>query len=330
MEAGWKENDDTGRIKAEIRRLKEETRSTILSHYYQVLDIHDVADQLGDSLGLSRAAAKEKDAQNIIFAAVDFMAEVAKLLSPDRRVFLPAAGATCPMANRLSGATVREYKENYPGLPVILYVNTLAEAKAECDVICTSANSVEVCSRVAKDTGNGQLLMGPDANLAYHVAKKTGLGLITMPERGCCIVHDQFVIEDVELLRSEHPGALLVVHPECKPEVQEAADYVGSTSQMLKFIAGSSHGSFIIGTERGLVERLEVDHPGKEFHSLAPTATGGICRNMKKTSLASILDILQRLASGDDKALASNEITIDPAVASPARKAIDAMFELTG
>ncbi|MHA1848039.1 MAG: quinolinate synthase, partial [Promethearchaeota archaeon] len=235
-------NEDT--LKKEILDLKEQTNSIILAHFYQTLDIQSVGDFLGDSLGLSRKAITVQAATNIIFSAVDFMAEVASILNPSKKVYVPEPTASCPMANMLDADKVRQFKERYLDRPVVLYVNTLAEAKAECDVICTSANATTICKRISEERGTNKLLFGPDKNLAYFIEKKTGLDIVVMPEKGCCYVHNQFILEDVNLQRKLHPRSKVIVHPECKPEVQDAADFIGSTSQMIAYVKGSSENEF--------------------------------------------------------------------------------------
>lgn len=306
-----------------IHALKEETNTIILAHLYQVLPVQDTGDFVGDSLGLSRKAAHVRDANNIIFAAVDFMAEVAKLLNPAKNVLLPDPSATCPMANRLLASTVKKYKEEYPGIPVVLYVNTLAEAKAEADVICTSANSIEICKKIAKEKGVNKLIVGPDKNLARFISTQTDLDLIVMPEDGCCNVHDHFTIEDVNLQLQQHPDSIVIVHPECRPEVQDAASFVGSTSQMLAHVSKSSESEFIIGTERELSMKLQRDHPDRKFHPLG--ATGGICPNMKKTTLPLVVEVLEKIKDGrfDD-----HLVNVPDHVGSRAKRAIDRMFAL--
>jgi quinolinate synthase len=315
----------TQQLKDEIQALKLETSTIVLAHYYQVTDVQDVGDFLGDSLGLSRKAASVTSASNIVFAAVDFMAEVAKILNPSKRVYMPDRAASCPMANQLRAAEVLRYRQQFPGLPVVLYVNTLAEAKAECDVICTSSNAVEVCSKVAKEWHKDTIIMGPDKNLSYHVEKKASIKVIAMPEKGCCYVHDQFTIEDANLQRQRFPGAKLAVHPECRPDVQEAADFVGSTTQMLNFIeAGmATCKEYIVGTEQGLLDHLSKKHPDLQLHSLSPVAQGISCKNMKKTTLEKVRDLLLAIKAGT---AGDREVTVDDKVAARAKKSIDRMF----
>ncbi|MBN2153756.1 MAG: quinolinate synthase NadA [Candidatus Lokiarchaeota archaeon] len=316
---------DTQRLEGEIQALKRETSTIVLAHYYQVTDVQDVGDFLGDSLGLSRKAASVTSASNIVFAAVDFMAEVAKILNPSKHVYMPDRTASCPMADRLRAAEVLQHKQRFPGLPVVLYVNTLAEAKAECDVICTSANAVEVCSKVARAWGKDTIIMGPDRNLSHHVEREAGIKVVTMPERGCCYVHDQFSTEDVEYQRQRFPGAKLVVHPECKPDVQEAADFVGSTTQMLRYIEGGMADcqEYVVGTEQGLLDHLAKKHQVLRLHSLAPVPQGVACKNMKKTTLQKVRDVLLAIKAGT---AGDREVLVDEQIAARARRSIDAMF----
>ncbi len=316
-------------LKEEIQLLKRQTSTIILAHYYQVVDVQDVGDFLGDSLDLSRKAMHVQDVSNIIFAAVDFMAEVAKILNPSRHILIPDTTATCPMANQLKAAQVRDYKARYPGIPVVLYINTLAEAKAEADTICTSANAVQVCKAITRERGVDTVLMGPDKHLSYHVRKQSGIDVITMPETGCCIVHDQFTVEDVNCHRKLHPDAKIIVHPECPPGVQDIVDFVGSTSQMIQFVRDnhSSIKSFVIGTEQGMIDHLARQLPGISLHSLSPVATGLVCRNMKKTTLEKVHELLVKIKQGNAD---RHVINVDPVVEKRAKDSIDKMFALTG
>nr|MDO8085976.1 quinolinate synthase NadA [Candidatus Sigynarchaeum springense] len=312
-------------LKDEIQALKRETSTIVLAHYYQITDVQDIGDFLGDSLGLSRIAASVTAAKNIVFAAVDFMAEVAKILNPSKHVYMPDRAASCPMANQLRAVDILKIRNRFPGVPAVLYVNTLAEAKAECDVICTSSNAVEVCSKVAKAMHDDTIIMGPDKNLSYHVERKAGIKVITVPDKGCCYVHDQFTIEDANLQRERFPGAKLVVHPECKPEVQDAADFVGSTTQMLRYIEEGmgTCKEYVVGTEQGLLDHLAKKHPALQLHSLAPVPQGITCKNMKKTTLAKVRDVLLAIKAGT---ASDREIIVDDRIAARAKKAIDAMF----
>ena len=296
-----------------ILRLKKEKKALILAHNYQRGEIQDIADYVGDSIELCRKAMEE-DAEIIVFSAVDFMAESAAILNPEKKVLLPSLGARCPMAQMLPSEEVRLWKKRYPGVPLVLYVNTLAEAKAHCDVCCTSANAPEIINSLNEDA----VLFGPDFNLAWHAQQKTRKRIIPIPRRGFCPVHVLFLREDIQLLRKEHPDAVVVVHPECSPEVQSVADFVGSTSQMCRYARGSSAGKYIIATDIGLIHRLEKENPGKEF---IPAYDGAICPNMKLNTLERVY-----LSLKEEK----HPITVPDAVARKARKALEKMFSLLG
>ena len=295
-----------------INALKREKRAVILAHNYQRAEIQEVADYVGDSVGLSREAM-EVDAEIILFSAVDFMAETAAVLNPDKKVLIPSLGARCPMAAMLQIDILREYRRRYPKVPLVLYVNTLAEAKAECDVCCTSANAVEILEALDSDT----VLFGPDCNLARYVAEKTGKTVIPVPESGFCPTHVLFLEEDVLKVKEEYPGAVLMAHPECRPEVWSIADYVGSTSQMSRFVKSSKEREFIIATEVGLLHRLRRENPEKEF---IPAYEDAICVNMKINTLEKLY-----LALRDERYL----VKVPESAATKAREAIMRMFELT-
>jgi len=297
----------------DILRLKKEKKAVILAHNYQRPEIQDLADYVGDSIELARRAIEEKDAKIILSSTVDFMAENAVLLNPEKKVLLPCQGARCPMAQMLTVDEIRRWKRKYPKLPVVLYVNTLAEVKAECDVCCTSANAVEVINAVDSDT----LLFGPDKNLALYVEKQTSKRIIPIPERGFCPTHVLFQKQDFQALRKEHPDAIVIVHPECTPEVQEVADYVGSTSQMCRLARQMPAKKFIIGTESGIIHRLKKENPGKEFFL---AYDGAICPNMKLNTLESLYQALK-----EEK----HVTTVPKPVAEKARKALESMFALT-
>ncbi|WP_297479889.1 quinolinate synthase NadA, partial [Thermococcus sp.] len=207
------------KLTEEIERLKEERNAIIMAHNYQLPEVQDIADFLGDSLELARKAVNV-DADVIVFAGVDFMAETAKILNPEKTVLLPTRRATCAMANMLRPEHIIEAKKKYPDAPVVLYVNSSAETKALADVTVTSANAVKIVEKLDSDV----VIFGPDKNLAYYVAKQTGKRVIPVPEYGHCYVHKKFTVEDVERARKLYPNAKLMVHPECEPEVQEKAD----------------------------------------------------------------------------------------------------------
>jgi len=296
-----------------ICELKKEKKAIILAHNYQRPEIQDIADYVGDSIELSRKAMEEKEARIIVFSAVDFMAESAAILNPEKKVLLPSLGARCPMAQMLTVDEIKRMKALHPSVPLVLYVNTLASAKANCDICCTSANAVKVIQSLDVDT----VLFGPDRNLAEYVQRKTGKTVIPVPEWGFCPTHLLFQPEDVRILKMEHPEAAVMVHPECTFEMQKTADFVGSTSQMCKFAKECKAKTFIVGTEEGLLHRLRKDNPEKQF---ILAYEGAICPNMK-------LNTLERLyvALKEEK----HVVTVPESVAKKAKKALEKMLELT-
>ena len=261
-----------------IAKLKKEKKAVILAHNYQRPEIQNIADYVGDSIELSRKAMEEKDAEILVFSAVDFMAESAAILNPKKKVLLPTLGARCPMAQMLTVDEIKRWKVLYPDAPVVLYVNTLASAKAYCDICCTSANAVEVIESLDADT----VLFGPDRNLAEYVAEKTGKTLIPIPEWGFCPTHLLFQPEDVNLLKLQYPDAAVMVHPECSSEMRKVADFVGSTSKMCRYARECGSETVIVGTEEGLLHRLRKENPEKQF---ILAYEGAVCPNMKLNTL---------------------------------------------
>jgi quinolinate synthase len=296
----------------EINRLKKEKNAIILAHNYQRPEIQDIADYVGDSIELSRKAMDEKDAEVIVFSAVDFMAESAAILNPSKKVLLPTLAARCPMAQMLTVDEIKRERALYPGVPLVLYVNTLASAKACCDICCTSANAVEVIQSLNAET----VLFGPDRNLAEYVERKTGKTIIPVPEWGFCPTHVLFQPEDVQILKMQYPHAVVMAHPECNVEVQNAADFVGSTSQMCRYARESNAKTFIVGTEEGLLHRLGKDNPEKKF---VLAYEGAVCPNMK-------LNTLDRLHSAlkEEK----HVVTVPESIAKKARRALENMLAL--
>jgi quinolinate synthase len=299
-------------LSEKILKLKKEKKAVILAHNYQRSEIQDIADYVGDSIELSRKAAQEKDAEIIVFSAVDFMAESAAILNPDKKVLLPCLGARCPMAQMLTVDEIKLAKSNYPKAPVVLYVNTLALCKAHCDVCCTSANAVEVINSLDADT----ILFGPDKNLAEYVSEQTGKTLIPIPENGFCPTHLLFQPEDVKVMKMQHPDATVMVHPECSTEMRKASDYIGSTSRMCRFAKESSVKDFIVGTEEGILHRLRKENPEKNFYL---AYEGAICPNMKLTTLDRLYASLK-----EEK----NVVKVPETVAKKARASLERMFEV--
>jgi len=295
----------------EINKLKKEKNAVILAHCYQPVEIDLVADYVGDSLYLSQVAAKT-DADIIVFAGVYFMAQTAKLLSPEKKVLLPQIDAGCRMADMISLRQLREFKAKNPGVPAVCYINSTAEVKSECDLCCTSSNAVKVVKSMNKD----KILFAPDTYLGKWVEKQLGnVEVITYP--GFCPTHLHIRPDDIVKARKEHPGALVLAHPECHNSVSDIADYVGSTTGIMKFAKESDNKSFIIATEEGVIDRLKRDFPEKEFF---PVKDNIVCPNMKMTSLEDILEVLKT---------ENNEIFVDDDIAQKAVKCIDKMLEVS-
>ncbi len=274
---------DTQQIISEIKRLKQEKNAVLLAHYYQTGDIQDIADFVGDSFALSRKA-KDTDADVIVFCGVRFMAESAKILSPEKTVLLPAPDAGCPMADMVTPEDVRRLRAQYPAAAVACYVNSSCAVKAECDVCVTSSNAV----RIVKALPQTQIIFVPDQNLARYVASQAPEKEI-IPFCGYCVVHHRITAQDVDKAKAAAPGALLLAHPECTQEVLSRADFIGSTEQILAFAAKSTQKRFLIGTEMGVLHPLHKNHPDKEFFLLSPKL---VCVNMKKTTLQDVRDAL--------------------------------------
>ena len=293
----------------EIARLKKVKNALILAHNYQVEEVQLAADFLGDSLELSRKAT-ELTQDVIVFAGVRFMAETAKILSPGKKVLLSRLDAGCPMADMITVDDVLEMKKQHPGAPVVTYVNSSVEIKAESDVCCTSANAVQVVAHIPAR----EIIFIPDENLGHYVQTKVPDKKLFLFD-GFCYVHMRFKKEEIAEMRSRHPQARVIVHPEVSPEVTAVADEVLSTSGMLKYVALSPQKEFIVATEQGLLERMKRENPGKVFH---PCLTPKICSNMKRTTLEDVYDSLH-----EDK----YEIFVDPLVAEKARHALRAMLE---
>ncbi|MCM8756868.1 MAG: quinolinate synthase NadA [Candidatus Omnitrophica bacterium] len=292
-----------------IQRLKEEKKAVILAHNYQQPEIQDLADFVGDSLELAREASQLKECRLIVFCGVRFMAETAKILSPGKRVVLPVNEAGCPLADMVTPADVLQMKKKYPGAVVVSYVNTSAEVKALSDVCCTSANAVSVVEKVPAK----QIIFLPDRNLGWYVQQRLPEKKILLGN-GYCFVHERFTVLEVKTVREKMPEAEIVVHPECKPEVQKLADGVYSTSGMLRRARESPARKMVIGTEVGLLHRLKKENPGKEFYCLG---TAKICPNMKKTDLKSVLEALSK---------EEPEIRLSEEVISLARAALERML----
>lgn len=296
---------------AEIDRLRRERNAIILAHNYQRSEVQDIADFVGDSLELSIKASKLTEPDIIVFCGVDFMAETAKLLAPDKLVLMPDPSAGCPMADMVTAEALRAQQAEHPGVPTVCYVNTSAAVKAACDVTCTSANAV----KVVKSLGTPDVLFVPDCNLGAWVQRHTDQHLILW--KGFCPTHMRIRPEHVLAAKAAHPEAEVMAHPECPPAVLDLADHVVSTSGMLRVPQDSPATAFIVVTEEGMLHRLRKEHPSKIFYHLDPEA---LCPNMKKTTLEKVLWCLQDLQTPVD---------VPAEVADRARRAIQRMLDLS-
>jgi len=293
-----------------IAELKRQRNAVIVAHNYQNDEVQEIADIVGDSFALSRFCASSAY-DVIVFCGVHFMAESAKLLSPEKTVLLPEKDAGCPMAEMATAEALREAKLQHPDAAVVCYINSTAEVKAECDICCTSSNALNVIRSLKQK----DILFVPDCNLGSYVAKQVPEKNIIL-WKGFCATHHKIKKEDVIKVRELHPDALLLVHPECRPEVVELADYVGSTKQIIDYASASDASKFIIGTEMGVLYKLKKDNPGKQFYLLS---TGLVCPNMKKTKLKSIYEALRDM---------KNNIVLDEAIAEKARIPLDRMLQI--
>jgi quinolinate synthase len=279
---------DCNELQEKILKLKKKRKALILAHNYQTIEIQEIADYVGDSLQLARKSTETTGFDMIIFAGVKFMAEMAAVLSPDVPVYMPDQRALCPLAGYLDAEKIRQKKKEYPGVPVVVYVNTTAEAKSEADMICTSGSAIEV----VESLGVNRVIFGPDANLAEYVRSHTTVEIINIDDRGHCYVHNMFDLSMLIELKEKYPDAVSIAHPECPIEVQEAADMVGSTGMMVRTVAESDAKVFIIATEMGLLQQLQKRHPDK---TIIPMYEGAVCRQMKKHTLEKILNVLENL-----------------------------------
>lgn len=294
----------------EINRLKKEKDAVIVAHNYQVDDVQDIADLVGDSFALSKFCAQD-DRKTIVFCGVHFMAESAKILSPDKTVLLPERHAGCPMADMVTREALIEEKKKHPNAAVVCYINSSAEVKAECDVCCTSSNALKIISKLPQE----EILFVPDENLGRYIQAQ-------LPEKkfiywkGYCPTHNRIKTDEVIKIKELHPDALVLVHPECREEIWRLADFVGSTTQIIEYANKSDAKKFIIGTEVGVLHTLKRENPEKEFFLMS---SGLICPNMKKTSVESVY-----------KALRDNEyeITLSDEIIEKASKCLERMLEL--
>jgi len=298
-------------IVKEIEKLKKERNAVILVHNYQRPEVQDIADYLGDSLGLSIEASKTK-ADVIVFCGVYFMAETAKIISPHKTVLIPDRESGCPMADMVTASQLRELKAKHPKAKVMCYVNTSAEVKAECDICCTSANSIKVTQAAFKK--DEEVIFVPDKYLADYTARQTGHDFIVWP--GYCPTHAKILAEDVVNARKQYPKALVITHPECSRPVIEASDAALSTEGLCRFVKQSKALEFIVGTEVAIIHRLQKENPDKKFY---PVSDSIICPNMKKITLEKVLAALK-----ENK----HEVILSEDIIRRAKKSIQAMLDI--
>ena len=307
-------------LQEKILELKKATNTAILAHSYQAREIVEIADYTGDSYKLSVDASKT-DAENILFCGVHFMAETAKMLSPQKRVFLANKSAGCPMAEQMDKELISQLREKDPDRTVVAYINTTASLKTVCDVCVTSSSAL----RIVKALDTDKILFIPDCNLGNWVKKQVPEKDIQLLHGGCP-THAAVTVSEVKKAKQQHPDALFLVHPECVPAVVELADYVGSTSGIMDFAKKSEHKEFIIGTETSIAEHLQYDCPDKKFY---PVTKDIVCRNMKLTTLPDVYNCLEGIKNNTHD-YNSLEIIMEDELIAQARKCIDEMIRLGG
>lgn len=301
---------DLARLRAEVFHLKKRLNAVVVAHNYQVAEVQDIADFVGDSLELARRCAEVK-AETIVFCGVDFMAETAAILNPYSTVLLAVATACCPMAEMIDEVKLAEWKSKYPQAAVVAYVNTSAAVKAGSDICCTSSNAVKIVNSVE----NEEVLFLPDKNLGHFASMQTKKRMIMYP--GHCVTHSRLQAEEVTQARAEHPNAQVLVHPECRPEVVALADAALSTSGILRYARESSAIEFLIGTEEGIMHRLSLESPQKRFYLISPSL---ICPNMKKTRLENVIETMQT---------GRNHIIVADDIRFRAKRALDRMLAVS-
>lgn len=304
-------SDTDAGLEERILRLKRERKAIILAHNYQLGEVQDIADFVGDSLELSQKAAGT-DAEVIVFCGVHFMAETASILCPDKTVLLPDLHAGCPMANMITADALRQKKREHPKATVVCYINSSAEVKAESDVCCTSANAVRL---VEKLTDSREILFVPDQYLGHYISTRTGREMVLWP--GFCPTHTRIKAQDIVRLREEHPRAKVMVHPECRPEVVALADEVLSTGGMCRFAAQTEAQEIVVGTEIGILHRLRKENPDKRF---IPVSEQAVCPRMKLITLENILWTLEDMTP---------EVKVPEDIRLRAKAAVDRMLEVT-
>ena len=303
----------TNEIIREIEELKKEKNAIILAHNYQPKEIQEIADFVGDSLELCIKANNVDEADIIVFCGVNFMAETASIISPDKKVLLPDNRANCQMADMVSLDELKKAKAEHPDCEVVLYVNSRAETKSEADIVCTSANAGKIVSSLKSDN----FIFAPDHNLGIYSAKQSGKNPIIVPEDGHCYVHTMFKPEDIKKAREDYPNAKIVVHPECNDDVRQLADYVESTGGMVRLAKDPEIKQLVVGTEIDLATRLTRENPGKEF---IPLRRDAFCLTMKIITLEKVIEALK-----EEK----YEVVVDKEIAAKARVGIQKMLDLS-
>lgn len=308
--------DPTLDLVEEIKTLKREKNAVLLAHYYQHSEIQDLADYVGDSLGLSQQAAKT-EADMIVFAGVHFMAETAKILSPSKKVLLPDLNAGCSLSDSCPPHLFKKFKELYPDHLVITYVNCTAELKALSDIVCTSTNAVQIVESLPKDQ---KIIFGPDKNLGAYVMRKTGRDMVLW--NGACMVHELFSWDKISDLITQYPNAKFIAHPECEPHVLEAADYIGSTSGLLKYTIDDPSDTFIVATESGILYQMQKASPHKTFIPAPPdnTCACNDCPFMKLNTLEKLYNCLKYELP---------EVDLPADLIASARRPIERMLEIS-
>lgn len=301
---------------SEIAALKKEKNAVILAHYYQDSDIQDIADYIGDSLGLAQQAEKSK-ADVILFAGVHFMAETAKILNPGKKVIIPDLKAGCSLADSCPAKEFAEFKKNHPGHIVITYINCTAEIKALSDIICTSSNAVQIVESLPKDQ---KIIFAPDKNLGAYINKKTGRNMVLW--NGACMVHEIFSFEKIIKLKTVHPNAKLIAHPECEASLLEIADFIGSTTALLKYTINQTHQEFIVATEAGIIHQMQKSSPKKTFIPAPPNNSCACndCPHMKLNTLEKVYTCLK---------YETPEINMDETLIKKAEGSIHRMLEIS-
>jgi quinolinate synthase len=310
------EPDPSLDLAAEIQRLKKEKNAIVLAHYYQESEIQDVADYIGDSLGLAQEAAKTQ-ADIIVFAGVHFMAETAKMLNPEKKVILPDLKAGCSLADSCPPHIFKKFREKYPDHVVVSYINCTAELKTLTDICCTSSNAEIIINSIPKDKG---IIFAPDKNLGAYLEKKTGRDLILW--NGACMVHEIFSDEKITKLMTRHPDAKFIAHPECEEHILEKADFIGSTSQLLKYTKINPAETFIVATESGIIHQMQLSSPHKTFIPAPPdnACACNDCPHMKRNTMEKLYISMKYELP---------EITLDDRVIAEGRKCIDRMLDIS-